>query len=70
VLAAAGATVTSTGAETLTVTGLEVARIAELAAESRIPVHELTPRRTSLEEAFLDLTRDAVEFSAGTEVRS
>jgi ABC-2 type transport system ATP-binding protein len=70
VLAAAGGTVTSTGAETLTVTGLEVARIAELAAESRIPVHELTPRRTSLEEAFLELTRDAVEFSAGTDVRS
>jgi ABC-2 type transport system ATP-binding protein len=64
VLARAGATVTSTGAETLTVAGLDAARIAELASESRIPLHELTPQRSSLEDAFLELTRDAVEFSA------
>jgi ABC-2 type transport system ATP-binding protein len=69
-LAAAGGTVTSTGAETLTVTGLDAARIAELAAGSRIPLYELTPQRTTLEDAFLELTRDAVEFSARAEARS
>jgi ABC-2 type transport system ATP-binding protein len=68
-LAQAGGTVTSTGADTMTVTGLDAERIAELAAESRIRLHELTPQRSSLEEAFLELTRDAVEYTAG-EVRT
>ena len=63
-LARAGATVTSTGADTLTVTGLDAARIADLAAENRLPVHELSPQRASLEEAFIELTRDTVEFRA------
>jgi ABC-2 type transport system ATP-binding protein len=66
-LVRAGGTVTSTGADTLTVTGLDAARIAELAAQSRISLHELTPRRSSLEEAFFELTRGAVEYSAGGE---
>jgi ABC-2 type transport system ATP-binding protein len=63
-LARAGATVTSTGEDSLTVTGLDVARIADLTAENGLRVHELSPQRTSLEEAFLELTRDAVEFEA------
>jgi ABC-2 type transport system ATP-binding protein len=67
VLVRAGGTVTSTGADTLTVTGLDAARIAELAAEKRISLHELTPQRSSLEEAFFELTRGAVEYSAGGE---
>jgi ABC-2 type transport system ATP-binding protein len=29
-----------------------------------IVLHELTPERGSLEEAFMDVTRDAVEFHA------
>jgi ABC-2 type transport system ATP-binding protein len=64
-LAAAGATVTSTGPDTLTVTGLDVARIADLTAEHGLRLHELSPLRTSLEEAFMQLTRDAVEFTTG-----
>jgi ABC-2 type transport system ATP-binding protein len=63
-LARAGATVTSTGEDSLTVTGLDVARIADLTAENGLRVHELSPQRTSLEEAFLELTRDAVEFES------
>jgi ABC-2 type transport system ATP-binding protein len=63
-LAGAGATVTSTGEDTLTVTGLDIARIADLTAENGLRVHELSPQRTSLEEAFLELTRGAVEFEA------
>jgi ABC-2 type transport system ATP-binding protein len=64
-LAQAGGTVTSTGADSLTVTGLDVAGIAELTAENGIRLHELRPQRASLEEAFIELTRHAVEYSAG-----
>jgi ABC-2 type transport system ATP-binding protein len=64
-LADAGATVTSTGRDALTVTGLGADRIAELALEYGLPVYQLSTRAASLEEVFLDLTRDAVEFEAG-----
>ena len=56
--------VTSTGTDSVTVTGLEAARIAELLVGRGLPLHELTPHRTSLEEAFVELTRNAVEFAA------
>jgi ABC-2 type transport system ATP-binding protein len=65
VLAAAGATVTSTGPDTLSVSGLDAPAIADLAVEHGLRLHELAPHRTSLEEAFVELTRDAVEFTAG-----
>jgi ABC-2 type transport system ATP-binding protein len=65
-LAGAGGTVTSTGGDTLTVTGLDVARIAELTVENGLPLYEMSPRRVSLEEAFIELTRDSVEFEAGS----
>jgi ABC-2 type transport system ATP-binding protein len=65
VLAGAGGTVTSTGADTLTVTGLDAPRIAQLTVERGLPLHELAPHRASLEEAFVELTRDEVEFAAG-----
>jgi len=65
VLARAGATVTSTDVDTLTVAGLDAARIGDLAAEQGLRLYELSPQRASLEEAFFDLTQDAVEYSAG-----
>jgi len=65
VLAAAGGVVTSTGSETLTVTGLAAERVAQLAADRGLPLYELTPHRASLEDAYLQLTRDEVEFAAG-----
>lgn len=46
----------------MTITGLSAARIAEVATEARLIVHELTPQLASLEDAFMDLTRDSVEF--------
>jgi ABC-2 type transport system ATP-binding protein len=64
VLARAGGTVTSVGADSLSVTGLDAARIADLAVEHGLPLHELSPHRASLEEAFMDLTQHAVEFAA------
>jgi ABC-2 type transport system ATP-binding protein len=66
-LVRSGGRVTSTDGETLIVTGLDARRIADLTVERALPLHELTPHRTSLEEAFMELTRDAVEFSAGKE---
>jgi ABC-2 type transport system ATP-binding protein len=45
----------------LTVTGLDAAKIGELAASAGVVLHELTPM-ASLEEAFMELTSDSVEF--------
>jgi ABC-2 type transport system ATP-binding protein len=63
-ISAAGVTVTSTGAEQLIVTGLSAREIGLAAATRGIPLFELTPQNASLEEAFMDLTRDAVEYEA------
>ncbi len=60
-----GATVTATDEGDLDVTGLEAARIAELAAADGLVLHELSTRRGSLEDAFMELTKDAVEYDAG-----
>jgi ABC-2 type transport system ATP-binding protein len=46
----------------LEVSGLTAAEIGDLAVELRIAVHELTPQMASLEEAFMELTQDSVEF--------
>jgi ABC-2 type transport system ATP-binding protein len=63
-LAGAGGTVTSTGADALVVTGLEPERIAALVSEHGLRLDELYRERASLEDAFIDLTRDAVEYVA------
>nr|WSX51367.1 ATP-binding cassette domain-containing protein [Streptomyces sp. NBC_00974] len=68
VLAAAGASVEpegSPGVEKLVVTGLPADRIGALAFEHRIRLNELTARTASLEEAFMELTADSVEYLAG-----
>ena len=49
-------------APVLTVTGLPAARIGELAASASVVLHELTPQLASLEDAFLELTSDSLEF--------
>jgi ABC-2 type transport system ATP-binding protein len=49
-------------APVLTVTGLPAARIGELAASSSIVLHELTPQLATLEDAFLELTADSLEY--------
>jgi ABC-2 type transport system ATP-binding protein len=46
----------------LEVTGLTAAEIGDVALERGIPIHELTPQQASLEEAFMTLTRDDVEY--------
>ncbi len=61
-LQAEGATVVALEQDLAEVTGLAAARIAELAVGAGIPLHELTPQRASLEEAYMALTVDAVEY--------
>jgi ABC-2 type transport system ATP-binding protein len=46
----------------LVVTGLPAPRIGELAAAASVVLHELTPRLPSLEEAFMEMTADSVEY--------
>ncbi len=50
------------GAAALTVTGMPAARVGELAAAASVVLHELTPRTGSLEEAFMELTADSLEY--------
>ena len=57
-----GVTVTSAAAGQLDVVGLTSDHIGDVAAANAIAVHELTPQQASLEEAFMALTRDAVEY--------
>jgi ABC-2 type transport system ATP-binding protein len=49
-------------APVLIVSGVPAARIGELAASSGIVLHELTPQLASLEDAFLELTADSLEY--------
>jgi ABC-2 type transport system ATP-binding protein len=46
----------------LVVTGLEAAAIGDIVFQAGVPVHELSPVEASLEEVFMELTRDDVEF--------
>jgi ABC-2 type transport system ATP-binding protein len=60
----AGASVVSTDRHTATISGLTAEQIAELASDHHIRLYGLTPRRATLEEVYLDLTRDAVDHHA------
>jgi ABC-2 type transport system ATP-binding protein len=54
----------NTGRDTLTVTGLGADKVVALLGESRVPFAEVSAHRATLEEAYMELTRDAVEFRA------
>jgi ABC-2 type transport system ATP-binding protein len=64
VLAHAGAEVATTAPDLLTISGLSAERIVAALTESRVPFAEVTAHRATLEDAYMDLTRDAVEFRA------
>src|SRR5215469_13904164 len=64
VVMAAGGRVRDDGDGTVVVQGLPVDQIGDLAFEHRIRLHELAPTQASLEEAFMELTADSVEFRA------
>jgi ABC-2 type transport system ATP-binding protein len=61
---AAGGRATSDGDGTLLVTGMGADRIGDLAFDHRVRLHELAALHASLEEAFMEMTRDSVEFQA------
>ena len=50
----------------LEVTGLSAEQVGRMAFAAQIPLYELTPRDVSLEDAYMDMTRDSVEYTAGT----
>ncbi|MFL6116682.1 MAG: hypothetical protein ACJ786_35805, partial [Catenulispora sp.] len=65
--AAAGGRVTAEDT-TLHVAGLGLERVGDLAFDNGIRVHELTPIQASLEQAFMELTKESVEYHAAVPV--
>ncbi|GAA3282687.1 ATP-binding cassette domain-containing protein [Dactylosporangium vinaceum] len=63
-LTAAGADVTETAAGVLSVRGLGAERVVAVLTARGLPFSELAPHRATLEEAYFDLTSDAVEYRA------
>ena len=68
-LVAAGATV-SDGEGSLTVEGMSAPEIGDLAAYEGFRIHELTPITASLEDAFMELTHDEVEYRPSNAVQT
>jgi ABC-2 type transport system ATP-binding protein len=64
VLDHAGAAVIANGSGTLTISGLPPERVVTLLSQGGVPFSEVSGHRVTLEQAYLDLTRDAVEFRA------
>ncbi|MFI6789581.1 ATP-binding cassette domain-containing protein [Nonomuraea sp. NPDC050383] len=64
VLAGAGAVVAVSGQDTVTVSGMPAERVVGLLNAGGVPFSEVSAHRATLEEAYMELTRDAVEFRA------
>ena len=62
VLANGGATVADSGPDTLTISGLATERVITLLSAGAVPFSEVAAHRATLEQAYMRLTRDAVEF--------
>ena len=62
VLANAGAEVAATAPDVLTVTALSSERVVAILTARRVPFSEVSAHRATLEEAYMELTRDAIEF--------
>ena len=62
-----GCRVDRSAPDTLVVTGADSEQIGIVAAREAIPLVELTPQQATLEEAFMEITRDAVEFHGATD---
>ena len=65
-LKARGAGVTNGTSNELMVTGLDTASVGAIAFEQGILLTELSSQRASLEDAFMEMTRDSVEYRAGS----
>jgi ABC-2 type transport system ATP-binding protein len=57
-----GATVVREEDGALSVAGLNAQEIGDIAYEQRLALHELSPQMASLEEAFMELTQDSVDY--------
>ncbi|WP_409059721.1 ABC transporter ATP-binding protein [Streptomyces sp. SYP-A7185] len=62
-----GVTAVEAGNGTLEVDGTSAEDLGELAARHQLVLHELSPQRASLEEAFMQLTAESVEYHAHTD---
>ncbi|BCJ34712.1 ABC transporter ATP-binding protein [Actinocatenispora thailandica] len=69
VLVRAGATVATQPDGQLAVSGLSESAIGDLAAAQRLPLHGVSRRDASLEEAYLRLTAESVQFGGATPLR-
>ncbi len=67
VLTESGAHVHSASDGALEVTGMGAAQVGDLAFANNVALHELAHETGTLEEAFMELTRESVEFRAGSE---
>ncbi|MFB7995277.1 ABC transporter ATP-binding protein [Streptomyces sp. NPDC056002] len=67
VLHEAGITVVEAGNGTLEVDGHSPEQLGDLAAAHHLALHELSPQQASLEEAFMQLTAESVEYHAHTD---
>jgi ABC-2 type transport system ATP-binding protein len=65
VLAGPEVRVRDLGADLIEVQGVEAEEIGAAALVSGIVLHELAPRQASLEDAFMELTGESLEFRAG-----
>src|SRR5581483_5832103 len=63
-----GVTVTSEEPGLMQIEGMTAAEVGDVAGMHQIVLHELTPVQASLEEAFMELTRDEVEYKAPSAV--
>jgi ABC-2 type transport system ATP-binding protein len=70
VLSAAGAQVAAAGPGPLIIAGLEAERVVALLSRNAVPFSEVSAHRATLEDAYLELTRDAVEFRAAPSERA
>ncbi|MEI3865749.1 ATP-binding cassette domain-containing protein [Microbacterium sp. CCNWLW134] len=61
-VAAPDVTITRSESDLLEITGVDAPAVGDLAAKHGVAIHELTPLNASLEEAYMDLTADAVEY--------
>jgi ABC-2 type transport system ATP-binding protein len=64
----AGATVVDS--RTLSVSGLEAQHVVEFLGQSHVPFSEVTARRATLEDVYLQLTGGEVEFRAGPDTQA
>jgi ABC-2 type transport system ATP-binding protein len=67
ILANAGAEVAATAQDVLTIAGLSSERVVAALTAHHVPFAEVSAHRATLEEAYMELTRDAVEFHSANQ---